>query len=55
MTDIADPIDLEALKRRYAEEREKRLRIANRGEYTAIRGTPLVDKFDVDVWAKGDK
>lgn len=54
MTDIADPIDLEALKRRYAEEREKRLRIANRGEYTAIRGTPLVDKFDVDVWAKGD-
>lgn len=54
MTDVADPIDLEALKKRYAEERDKRLRAANRGTYTAVRGTPLVDKFDVDVWAEGD-
>lgn len=48
-------IDLEALKLRYAEERDKRLRIAGRGDYTAVRGTALADRFDLDVWATGDR
>src|SRR6476661_5917338 len=47
-------LDLESLKNKYAEEREKRVRVANRGEYTSIRGTPLAGKFDVDIWATSD-
>jgi cyclohexanone monooxygenase len=47
-------LDLQSLKNKYAEEREKRVRVANRGEYTSVRGTPLAGKFDVDIWATTD-
>ncbi len=55
MTDAANSIiDVEELKQRYAEEREKRQRNANRGEYTRVIGTALASKFDVDIWATGN-
>lgn len=45
--------DHAALHRKYIEERDKRLRIAERSNYFALRGS-LAERFDTDIWAPTD-
>lgn len=49
----ADGLDLEALRQKYREERDKRLQYEDRGAYIPLEGA-LAERFDVDPWATTD-
>ena len=53
MTATESTLDHEALHARYLEERDKRLRVAERSKYFALEGS-LAERFDVDIWAPTD-
>lgn len=53
MNETKRRIDIDALRDRYAEERQRRLQIAERSNYIPVQGS-LAERFDRDVWAKGD-
>ena len=46
-------LDLDALRAKYREEREKRLEIKDRAKYTLLEGE-LAERYDNDPWAKTD-
>ena len=46
-------LDVEELRRRYAEERDRRLQVQDRAKYTLLEGE-LAERYDSDPWAKTD-
>jgi cyclohexanone monooxygenase len=46
-------LDVEELRRRYDEERERRLQVEDRAKYTLLEGE-LADRYDNDPWAPTD-
>ncbi len=48
-----DTLDLEALQKKYIEERDKRLKVSGRSQYTVLEGD-LAERFDTDIWASTD-
>lgn len=53
MADADTTLDYDALQARYLEERDKRLKVAERSKYFALEGS-LAERFDKDIWAPGD-
>ena len=51
---IADnTLDLDALQKKYIEERDKRLKVGDRSQFTVLKGD-LVARYDSDTWASTD-
>ena len=46
-------LDIDALRRRYAEERDRRLQVEDRAKYTLLEGE-LAERYDSDPWAETD-
>jgi cyclohexanone monooxygenase len=49
----ADTLDLDALRAKYREERDKRLEVKDRGKYIYLEGE-LAERYDSDPWAPTD-
>ena len=53
MTHPDQTLDIDGLRRKYREERDKRLEVENRASYIYLEGD-LADRYDTDSWAPSD-